>query len=267
MIQLRHRTFLVTLTLAVVAGVALGAFAAGGGDRMIRPAVAPMVDAPILPVQMPLTTGSFSKVADLVKPAVVNINTVSKGGLPGRTPFEEFFGEEFYKRFFGDTPERIPQRSLGSGVIVDPSGIALTNAHVVERATEIEIITLDGSKHKAKVIGLDKKTDLAVLKLDDGKATRIRGRKARRTWHDIRFLEELLRHEPQKYIYLFHVPPKCIKAIIFGCKISSQDERTIVRLLSRSHYSHVKKYRATMDEQKFKLNVVGWKPRTSPRHT
>ncbi len=169
MIQLRHRTFLVTLTLAVVAGVALGAFAAGGGDRMMRPAVAPMVDAPILPVQMPLTTGSFSKVADLVKPAVVNINTVSKGGLPGRTPFEEFFGEEFYKRFFGDTPERIPQRSLGSGVIVDPSGIALTNAHVVERATEIEIITLDGSKHKAKVVGVDKKTDLAVLKLDDGK--------------------------------------------------------------------------------------------------
>src|SRR5438128_3319774 len=118
---------------------------------------------------MPLTTGSFSKVADLVKPAVININTVSKGSGPGRTPFEEFFGEEFFKRFFGDTPERIPQRSLGSGVIVDPGGVALTKAHVVERATEIEIITLDGSKHKAKVVGLDKKTDLAVLKLDDGK--------------------------------------------------------------------------------------------------
>src|SRR5207247_3440812 len=87
----------------------------------------------------------------------------------GRTPFEEFFGEEFFKRFFGEMPERIPQRSLGSGVIVDPSGIALTNAHVVERATEIEIITLDGRKHKAKVVGADKKTDLAVLKLDEGK--------------------------------------------------------------------------------------------------
>src|SRR5438034_680548 len=44
-------------------------------------------------------------------------------------------------------------------------------AHVVEKATDIEVVTLDGSKHKAKVIGLDKKTDLAVLKLDDGKAT------------------------------------------------------------------------------------------------
>jgi len=169
MMQLRHRTLLVMLVLAVVAGVALGAFAAGGADRMVRPVAAPLVDAPILPVQMPLTTGSFSKVADLVKPAVININTVSKGGPPGRTPFEEFFGEEFYRRFFGEAPERIPQRSLGSGVIIDSGGVALTNAHVVERATEIEIITLDGSKHKAKVVGLDKKTDLAVLRLDDGK--------------------------------------------------------------------------------------------------
>ena len=87
----------------------------------------------------------------------------------GRTPFEEFFGEDFFRRFFGDTPERMPQRSLGSGVIIDPSGIALTNSHVVEKATEIEVTTLDGSKHKAKVIGNDRKTDLAVLKLDDGK--------------------------------------------------------------------------------------------------
>ena len=169
MMQLRHRTLLVMLVLAVVAGVALGAFAAGGADRVVRPVAAPLVDAPILPVQMPLTTGSFSKVADLVKPAVININTVSKGGPPGRTPFEEFFGEEFYRRFFGEAPERIPQRSLGSGVIIDSGGVALTNAHVIERATEIEIITLDGSKHKAKVVGLDKKTDLAVLRLDDGK--------------------------------------------------------------------------------------------------
>src|SRR5436309_5991307 len=171
MMQLRHRTLLVMLVLAVVAGVALGTFAAGSADRMVRPVAAPLVDAPILPVEVPPTTGSLSKVADLVKPAVININTVSKGGQPGRTPFEEFFGEEFYRRFFGEVTERIPQRSLGSGVIVDPSGIALTNAHVVERATEIEVITLDGSKHKAKVVGVDKKTDLAVLRLDDGKGT------------------------------------------------------------------------------------------------
>src|SRR5262249_2560650 len=169
MMQLRRRTLVVMLALAVIGGMALGAYGAGSGDRMVRPVAAPLIDAPILPVQMPLPSGSFSKVADLVKPAVITSNTASKGGMPGRTPFEEFFGEEFYRRFFGEAPERIPQRSLGSGVIVDPSGIALTNAHVVERASEIEIITLDGSKHKAKVVGADKKTDLAVLRLDDGK--------------------------------------------------------------------------------------------------
>src|SRR5262249_8506222 len=120
---------------------------------------------------MRLNRGSCGGVAGVIRPAVININTVSKGGPGGRTPFEEFFGEDFFRRFFGDAPERIPQRSLGSGVIVDATGIALTNAHVVEKASDIEVVTLDGSKHRAKVIGLDKKTDLAVLKLDDGKGT------------------------------------------------------------------------------------------------
>src|SRR5207248_10710133 len=162
--------FVAALALMLVAGVTLGAVAGGRTERAPQ-AAAPA--APVMPVQMPLNTGSFAGVAEAIKPAVININTLSKGGGPGaggRTPFEEFFGEEFFRRFFGDTPERIPQRSLGSGVIVDASGIALTNAHVVEKATEIEVITLDGSKHKAKVVGADKKTDLAVLKLDDGKA-------------------------------------------------------------------------------------------------
>jgi len=171
--QLKRRTFLGTLVLALVVGVALGAFTATRAE-LRRPmlAQAPASPLPLLPVQMPPQGGTFAAVADAIKPAVININTFSRGtGLQGRTPFEEFFGEEFFRRFFGEVPERIPQRSLGSGVIVDPTGIALTNAHVVEKATEIEVVTLDGGKHKAKVIGVDKKTDLAVLKLDDGKGT------------------------------------------------------------------------------------------------
>jgi len=176
MMQRKRKTFVAIVGLALSSGGGVGVLATGRAAETTRGRTvgAPVIEAPILPVQMPLTTGSFAKVAEAIKPAVVNINTVFKGGVgsgPGRTPFEEFFGEEFFKRFFGDTPERIPQRSLGSGVIVDPSGIALTNAHVVEKATDIEVVTLDGSKHKAKVIGLDKKTDLAVLKLDEGKAT------------------------------------------------------------------------------------------------
>jgi serine protease Do len=171
MMQLRRSAFLTSLVVAALIGVALGAFGVGRAEQRRTRQIA-AVEAPILPVQMPLTTGTFAKVAEAIRPAVVNINTVARGGGagPGRTPFEEFFGEEFFRRFFGDAPERMPQRSLGSGVIVDPSGIALTNAHVVENATNIEVITVDGNKHKAKLIGLDKKTDLAVLKLDDGKA-------------------------------------------------------------------------------------------------
>ena len=171
MMQLKPRSFVAALLVAVVIGIAVGATTSARvslGRAAAPPASA--LDAPIIPVQMPMTTGTFAKVAETIRPAVININTVSKGTM-GRTPFEEFFGEDFYRRFFGEAPERIPQRSLGSGVIVDPTGIALTNAHVVEKATDIEVITLDGGKHRAKIIGLDKKTDLAVLRLDDGKAS------------------------------------------------------------------------------------------------
>src|SRR5437773_8380881 len=173
MVQLERRTFVVALVLVAVGGASPGAFTAIRAELRRAPVVAqaPVPPLPIVPVQMPPQSGTFAAIADAIKPAVININTFARGGLTGRTPFEEFFGEEFYRRFFGEVPERIPQRSLGSGVIVDPTGIALTNAHVVDKATEIEVVTPDGGKHRAKVIGVDKKTDLAVLKLDDGKAT------------------------------------------------------------------------------------------------
>src|SRR5213593_1155283 len=172
MMELRRKTFLGALAIAVLVGVALGVLARGQVRPTPGPAPSSQIPVPIVPVQMPLPTVSFAAVAEVIKPSVININTVSRGvGVQGRTPFEEFFGEEFFRRFFGELPERIPQRSLGSGVIVDPKGIALTNAHVVERATDIEVITLDGGKHKAKILGVDKKTDLAVLRLDDGKST------------------------------------------------------------------------------------------------
>ena len=123
--------------------------------------------APVVPAALPVASGSFAQVAEAVGPAVVNINTFMRSG-GGRTPVEEFFGDEFFRRFFGD-PERPQQQgSLGSGVIVDPSGIALTNAHVVERGTDIEVVTAEGKKHRAKVVGLDKRTDLAVLRLQGG---------------------------------------------------------------------------------------------------
>src|SRR2546428_9784267 len=131
MVQLKRRTMFGVLVLVLVAGVALEAFTATRAELGRPPLVAqaPVSPLPILPVQMPPQGGTFASVAESIKPAVININTVSRGaGLQGRTPFEEFFGEEFFRRFFGEVPERIPQRSLGSGVIVDATGIALTTA-------------------------------------------------------------------------------------------------------------------------------------------
>jgi serine protease Do len=166
MISVKRSTVAFMILIAVVVGAGLGAWGAGAVDlaQPGRPTPSLSVQGPVVPAALPVASGSFSQVAEAVAPAVVNINTVTRGA--GRTPIEEFFGDEFFRRFFGDTPERPePARSLGSGVIVDSSGIVLTNAHVVERATEIEVVTGDGKKYKAKLIGVDRRTDLAVLRL------------------------------------------------------------------------------------------------------
>ena len=114
MMHLKRTYFVAALALMLVAGVTLGAMAGGRTER--APQVAAPT-APVLPVQMPLNTGSFAGVAEAIKPAVININTVSKGGGlgGGRTPFEEFFGEDFFKRFFGDTPEPRLRCGIRSG--------------------------------------------------------------------------------------------------------------------------------------------------------
>src|SRR5262245_45075632 len=154
MISLKRSTLYFLLLVAVAIGAGLGSWGAGAVDLAKPPRQAgTRVQGPIVPAALPIPSGSFSQVAEAVAPAVVNINTVSRGPA-GRTPIEEFFGEEFFRRFFGEVPEREQvQKSLGSGVIVDPSGVVLTNAHVVERATEIEAVTADGKKHRAKVVG------------------------------------------------------------------------------------------------------------------
>jgi len=179
MILVRRGTLVVMLVIAAALGVGLGSWGASAVDapkpvapaapRQAEPMQTAAVQAPVVPAALPVASGSFAQVAEAVGPAVVNINTVTRTG-GGRTPVEEFFGDEFLRRFFGEGQERPQQqqRSLGSGVIIDASGIALTNAHVVERATDIEVVTAEGKKHKAKLVGIDKRTDLAVLRLQGG---------------------------------------------------------------------------------------------------
>ncbi|MEW5723998.1 MAG: DegQ family serine endoprotease [Thermodesulfobacteriota bacterium] len=126
---------------------------------------------PALGAEVP---GTFADVAAKASPAVVNISTVRviKGGAmpypfrgqPGqpRDPFEEFF-----ERFFGEQMPRgdRTERSLGSGVIIDPAGYIVTNNHVVEDADEIVVRLSDEHQFKAEMIGRDPKTDLALIKV------------------------------------------------------------------------------------------------------
>jgi serine protease Do len=148
-------------------------------------AVAACVSSASLP-QAALAKGpeSLAELAEQVTSAVVNISastTVEPRAsgrtmpqLPQGTPFEDLFEEFFNKRggrgggerSEGDTP-RQPRKSnsLGSGFIIDASGIVVTNAHVIGDANDIQVILSDGSKLKAEIIGKDTKIDLAVLRV------------------------------------------------------------------------------------------------------
>lgn len=117
------------------------------------------------------TPGSFSDLAERVKPAVVNISTTKiikgRSGSPfGRSPFGGPFGDDFFERFFGETPQRdFKQRSLGSGFIISNDGYIFTNNHVVEQTDKILVKVSDGKEYEAKIIGTDAKTDIALIKI------------------------------------------------------------------------------------------------------
>jgi serine protease Do len=136
----------------------------------------PLVGAPAL-ARGP---DNIADVAEKVINAVVNISTsqsvdnrsTATPSLPPGSPFEEFF-DEFFKNRRGQqgdnnqnrpsTPRRV--NSLGSGFIIDPSGIVVTNNHVIADADEVTVILNDGSRLKAEVLGRDTKVDLAVLRV------------------------------------------------------------------------------------------------------
>ncbi len=108
--------------------------------------------------------GSFNAAAELAMPSVVNIFTSKEV----RMPSHPLMDDPFFQRFFGDrfSPRTQRTSSLGSGVIVSPEGYILTNHHVVEAASEIQVALMDGRNAKARAIGSDPESDLAVLKID-----------------------------------------------------------------------------------------------------
>ena len=114
---------------------------------------------------------SFADLAERLSPSVVNISTTTivNGGpgaempqFPPGSPFEEFF------KNFGENNRQRKAQSLGSGFIIDAEGIVVTNHHVIENAEEIRVILADETSFTAKVLGQDKKTDIAVLKIEPG---------------------------------------------------------------------------------------------------
>src|SRR5712664_310094 len=114
----------------------------------------------------------FAPIVKEVLPSVVNISSSKvvrapnefAQGMPDDPMFRQFFGKQFGRG--PEVPKRRRQQSLGSGVIVSPEGYILTNNHVVDGATDVKVTLSDRRELKAKIIGTDPKTDVAVLKLE-----------------------------------------------------------------------------------------------------
>lgn len=115
-----------------------------------------LIEAPSSPAAVP--AGSFRTAAQRASQAVVSINTTKAAE---RNPAAS---DPWYRFFFGDQGGA-PQAGLGSGVIISADGFILTNNHVVEGASEIEVVLNDSRRARAKVIGTDPETDLAILKV------------------------------------------------------------------------------------------------------
>jgi len=163
--------------LLIGAGVILGLVIASDlGWLPIGHAVPEAPSAPKPAAVAPPPSGGFDRnfveVAKAVTPSVVNISTTRISRLPeGHNfgPFDDpffrrFFGDELFRRF--EAPKDRRERSLGSGVIADSSGHIITNNHVVAKADEIRVLLSDKRELKAKVVGTDPKTDIAVIKVD-----------------------------------------------------------------------------------------------------
>ncbi|MEW5725117.1 MAG: trypsin-like peptidase domain-containing protein [Thermodesulfobacteriota bacterium] len=155
----------VFLAFLLSAGLAAGCAAPPGPGREAAMA------APGQPPLVQMVPATFSDVAKKASPAVVNISSIHR--IQYETP--DFHGklnplQEFFKRFFDQLGPKVPktqreERSLGTGFIIDPSGLVLTNDHVIREADEILIRTIDGQEYTAKALARDPKSDLALLKI------------------------------------------------------------------------------------------------------
>jgi Do/DeqQ family serine protease len=166
-----HRLWLVFAQTATICLAALFVVSTLKPEWLPQRAVPPHPVPAALPESAPAPAapaaargGSFHDAVRRSSPAVVNIFTSKEV----RAPSNPLLNDPLFRRFFGEQFGDETQRatSLGSGVIVSPSGYILTNHHVVETADEIEVALSDGKRMLAKVVGNDPETDLAVLRVN-----------------------------------------------------------------------------------------------------
>ena len=163
--------------IAILAALVLGLFALVllpqiGRSSSIASKVPLKIDRDPAPVSLAEFKNGYASIIDPALPAVVNISSTKlvkqRNNFPGFT-FDDPFFQHFFGQQFGHqqaTPQTEREYSLGSGVIVNPDGYLLTNNHVIDGASDIEVLTQDKKKYKAKLVGTDPRTDIAVLKID-----------------------------------------------------------------------------------------------------
>jgi serine protease Do len=163
------------LVLALATAGVIGAVGAGAYTSAVS---APTNATPTASAPAMVTLPDFSTITSRDGPAVVNISVTgtakasdaeAAAEMQGIDPDDPMF--QFFRRFQGQMGPRgqqrdVPVRSQGSGFIVSPDGLIMTNAHVVKDAKEVTVKLTDRREYRAKVLGADAKTDIAVLKID-----------------------------------------------------------------------------------------------------